>query len=247
MRKELYENILRNDLFKNIPVKKIKKIPEKFFQEKTFNKMEFIIKQHSSADGIFLIVSGDVVITKQGLKESSSKKAQGVIINRCSAGEVIGELAIISDNKRAAYAIAYNNVETIFISKDNFLEIRTLVPEISLNLEKIIAGRLGQTAIRAANERNKFVQLNEVRKQFEENINQKSKQFDKKEVYEQISFVLKKVYEELYPYLKNINNFADEIEIHDPDYIKQQIKLDIKGLKSTCKKYLDLVNKKISK
>lgn len=83
-------------------------------EEKKYNDGEIIVAFGADAkDGMYIIVSG----------EANVYSKDGELINQLQEGDIIGELALINDDKRAATVKAKGDIICANITKDLFEEI----------------------------------------------------------------------------------------------------------------------------
>ncbi|MFO7810523.1 MAG: cyclic nucleotide-binding domain-containing protein [Candidatus Delongbacteria bacterium] len=161
---KILEYLSRNLLFEGIDTKELRKLDESFFELREYEKDDLIIQQNAEPDGIYLILKGSVVIKKNTMREKSDEsEIKEVILNYCSKNEFVGELALVSNKKRAANVYCFSSLcKIIFVNTDNFYRIYDIIPGIQKNLGRTIAERLGETSIRAANESSKYKKLYEL-------------------------------------------------------------------------------------
>ena len=161
---KILEYLSRNLLFEGISADELQKLDTSFFELREYQKDDLIIEQNADPDGIYLILKGSVVIKKTTMKEKTEDKAnKEVILNYCAKNEFVGELALVSNKKRAANVYCFSSVcKIIFVDTENFYKIYEIIPGIQKNLGKTIAERLGETSIRAANESSKYKKLYEL-------------------------------------------------------------------------------------
>ncbi|HQO10562.1 MAG TPA: cyclic nucleotide-binding domain-containing protein [Clostridiales bacterium] len=161
---KIMEYLSKNLLFENIPAEELQKLNDSLFQMREYKKGDLIIAQNADPDGIYLILKGSVSITKSTMKDTASdEENKEVILNYCSKNEFVGELALVSNKKRAANVYCFSEIcKIIFVNTDDFYKIYEIIPGIQKNLGKTIAERLGETSIRAANESSKYKKLYEL-------------------------------------------------------------------------------------
>ena len=107
---KLLEQVANNKLFDGIDSSELQKLEESFFKYKEYNKDELIIEQNADPDGIYLLLQGSVIIKKFTMKETSSDAdKQEIILNYCNKNEFVGELALVSNKKRAAIMFSSNS------------------------------------------------------------------------------------------------------------------------------------------
>ncbi|MDD3043860.1 MAG: cyclic nucleotide-binding domain-containing protein [Candidatus Delongbacteria bacterium] len=161
---KILEYLKRNLLFEGIPDEELQNLEDDFFQLKEYQKEDLIIEQDADPDGVYLILKGSVVVKKSTMKDTTDDELnKEIILNYCSKNEFVGELALVSNKKRAANVYAFSSVcRIIFINTADFYRIYEIIPGIQKNLGKTIAERLGETSIRAANESSKYKKLYEL-------------------------------------------------------------------------------------
>jgi len=161
---KILEYLKRNLLFEGIPEEELQKLEDDFFQLKEYEKDVLIIEQNADPDGVYLILKGSVVVKKSTMKDTTDdEENKEIILNYCSKNEFVGELALVSNKKRAANVYAFSSIcRIIFINTTDFYKIYEIIPGIQKNLGKTIAERLGETSIRAANESSKYKKLYEL-------------------------------------------------------------------------------------
>jgi len=88
---------------------------------------ETIIKENKHAKGIYLILSGSVLL-------SGSQEAQ--VFRRLVSGSFFGEMCITDERKSAVNYIAETELNTLFIPREVFLELAEKYPG---DIEKLSA------------------------------------------------------------------------------------------------------------
>lgn len=83
-------------------------------ESKTFHLGETIFKEGDDGACAYLIKSGEVKITKVGSDDYPRT------IATVKKGHIIGEMALIDNEPRAASAVALDNTEVLVISKEEF-------------------------------------------------------------------------------------------------------------------------------
>jgi CRP-like cAMP-binding protein len=161
---KILEYLSRNLLFEGIGTDELQKLNDDFFQLREYQKDDLLIVQNADPDGIYLILKGSVVIKKATMKDTTDdEENKEIILNYCGKNEFVGELALVSNKKRAANVYCFSAVcKVIFVNTNDFYKVYEIVPGIQRNLGKTIAERLGETSIRAANESSKYKKLYEL-------------------------------------------------------------------------------------
>lgn len=101
-------------------------------------KMEFpegmeIFHNGQTADGGFVILSGEISIETLNASQKSTSKILG-------PGSLIGEMALFSRNRRTGTAKATKHVEVIKIRRDVMHRVLSEYPELAVELYRRIAG-----------------------------------------------------------------------------------------------------------
>ena len=95
------------------------------------SKGEFLFKEGQTGDAMYIITSGNLEVFKENR----------VIAHR-TAGEYLGEMALLGNKIRSASVRAITDVKTIEIHKDHFLEFLSMNPKAFLPLFQTLASRL---------------------------------------------------------------------------------------------------------
>jgi hypothetical protein len=125
----------RVPLFANLPPNDLKQIAM-IAREETFSDGAIIAEQGEAGDVLYIIVSGEVLVT------SADENGQQSELGRRQPGEYVGEMAIISDEVRMASLKALGEVRTLCINQSQFKEILRLRPEASLAVMSVLCERL---------------------------------------------------------------------------------------------------------
>ena len=93
-----------------------------------------IFDEETPGDVMYVILSGEVDIF-----------ANGVLVETLSAGDLVGELALIDSKPRSASALTRGDCRIAPVGEDRFLEMVRQKPEFSLHVMRILAERLRRT------------------------------------------------------------------------------------------------------
>lgn len=104
--------------------------------EQDFVDGEVICEQGETGDEMYMIVSGEVRVLVQ--KEGQADKE----IARRTAGEIVGEMSLISGDTRNASVIALGDVRVLSINRLNFESLLRERPEVSLAVMRVLCERL---------------------------------------------------------------------------------------------------------
>lgn len=107
----IIESILKLNLFRNLPLKKLEILSNKI-QEQKYENGETIISQGEEGINFYIIKSGKVDIY-----------VNYIYSRTLNEGEVFGEKALFLKEKRSASVIANGKVELFYLEKDDFLDI----------------------------------------------------------------------------------------------------------------------------
>ncbi|HQB84066.1 MAG TPA: ATPase, T2SS/T4P/T4SS family, partial [Candidatus Rifleibacterium sp.] len=100
---------------------------------------EYILKAGDQADILFVIISGEVsVVAGEGDDQ--------IEISRLERSQMVGELAVILNEKRTASCIARGEVLILKLAREVFRKVVLAVPEASLSMMRILAERLKKTS-----------------------------------------------------------------------------------------------------
>ncbi|MEJ2303374.1 MAG: Npt1/Npt2 family nucleotide transporter [Anaerolineales bacterium] len=126
-------------IFSGLPPADLKQIAE-IAREQLFSEGQLIVEQGEPGYEMFIIVSGEVLVT---VRQGDGKEAE---IARRHAGDFVGEMAIISQEPRMASCIAATGVRTLSIDQEQFEGILRLRPETSLAVMRVLGDRLRERA-----------------------------------------------------------------------------------------------------
>lgn len=100
---------------------------------------EYILKAGDPADFLFVIISGEVsVVVGEGDDQ--------IEISRLERSQMVGELAVILNEKRTASCVARGEVLILKLAREVFRKVVLAVPEASLSMMRILAERLKKTS-----------------------------------------------------------------------------------------------------
>ncbi len=124
-------------LFKGIQPGKLKLLA--FISDRVrFSSGEALMTEGDEGDAAFVIIDGtaDIVI---GGPDSRT------VVASVGRNDIVGEIAIIADIPRTASVVARGDIEALMISKPNFLKLLREVPEIALEVLRVVGLRLDGT------------------------------------------------------------------------------------------------------
>ena len=100
---------------------------------------DVIVSEGIVSNNAFIILEGKVNVTKKVDKKS-------VLINTLKAGEVFGEMGLISQTVRSASVVAVGNVTIGVIDKDQFFSLVEQLPDDVRIVVKALVDRLRFTS-----------------------------------------------------------------------------------------------------
>jgi CRP/FNR family cyclic AMP-dependent transcriptional regulator len=108
-------------------------------RRKNFAKGETIFHQGSPGYSLYIIESGRVRIY------TLSMAGREISVTIYSSGDVIGELAILDELPRSAWAVAMEPTRTLLLHRDDFLRHARDYPEMALNIMAVLSAKLRYT------------------------------------------------------------------------------------------------------
>ena len=105
--------------------------------DRHFEQGELLIRQGDKGDSLMVVADGEIEVS---VIEDGEKH----LLKHAGPGEVIGEMALLTDEPRSASVSAYTPVRAYVISAESFHELATRHPEISALLTLLLASRLGK-------------------------------------------------------------------------------------------------------
>lgn len=122
--------------FSKLPPALVQHIEDQL-QTRRFGPRDFLMRQGEAGDGLFLIVKGQVEI------RVTDAEGQTHLIADSGPGEILGEMALVTEEPRTADVIATEDVTAKFLPVELFDELAGRFPVISRVLTKLLADRLG--------------------------------------------------------------------------------------------------------
>ncbi len=151
--KAIYKNYFRKNTDKDPIIKALENIPifdnlsekdlekiARLTHEREYKKEEQIFKKLAPAEGMYVILDGEVVINDPETKN---------IYANLHSGDFFGELALLDDEPRSASAITKQASRLIGFFRTDLLTLIERSPELGnqvlLNLSKVLGERLRKT------------------------------------------------------------------------------------------------------
>ena len=95
-----------------------------------YHRGETLFREGDFGDRLFVIIKGEVEIIRNG-----------EVLTVLKAGEIFGEIALISNDPRSASAVARTDVAAVAISRSAFQQLVTHLPGVRSTIETIMASR----------------------------------------------------------------------------------------------------------
>ena len=110
-------------------------------EERAFAEGDTIAEQGEPGDAMHIIVSGEVsVIAHHG----SGRPGDEHVVAVRSAGDVVGEIAVITNEPRMAGLVARGDVRVLSIARPQFESILRERPETALGVIRVLCQRLAE-------------------------------------------------------------------------------------------------------
>ena len=128
--------LLNHDSFASLSKDVVEIVKSKTY-ERVFRDGEFLMRQGDTATSLMLICEGVVEVCTQ------DRDGNRHYIARSGPGEVMGEMALLSDEPRSADVMAEQTVKVLVLPAETFHELADQFPSISRVLTQIVSTRLG--------------------------------------------------------------------------------------------------------
>lgn len=137
------EDILsRVDLFSTLSKKELQEIA-KNCQERSFSAGSTIFSQGDAGVGLYVLKSGKVRIS-----QAQSPDRAEEVIGSASAGDVLGEMALLDEQPRSATVVAEEDVTALVLPVWEFRSILRAQSDITLKLLAVLSRRLRKAEAR---------------------------------------------------------------------------------------------------
>jgi CRP-like cAMP-binding protein len=124
-------------LFRNVDQKQLR-VVAMMGESLTYRAKERLFEKGDEGDAAFIIIDGEVeVLVPAGGGEQS--------VATLGKGEIFGELAVICDQTRSSAIAARTDLEALRLDRDVVLNLMREFPDISLEMVRILGGRLERT------------------------------------------------------------------------------------------------------
>lgn len=137
-------------LFHDVPADKLALIQPKLIECK-FAKGDYIIREDTFGDQMYLLYSGNVIVTKELVKGIEGVQSKEKILATLKADYYLtfGENGLLGHGARTANVIAQSDCVLYTLSKNDFMDFATTnlqaAYQIMLNIARILSERLHTT------------------------------------------------------------------------------------------------------
>lgn len=136
-----FHEIYKNHFFDGLIEDELRSVDLNLFKEKTYKTGELLIKQDTAGNFMFLIVTGEVVISKV-------IDASEIELARRKSGDYVGEMALFDGQLRSANVVASSDVNGYIIDVDLFFYLFRNFEQIKINIIKIINSTVRDTGVK---------------------------------------------------------------------------------------------------
>jgi CRP-like cAMP-binding protein len=105
--------------------------------ECAFHQGDFLMRQGDPGNSLIVVADGEVEVS---VEESGSVH----VLKRAHTGEVLGEMALLTDEPRSASVVAVSPVRAWVLPADRFNEVAAEHPRIGVLLTLLLSSRLGK-------------------------------------------------------------------------------------------------------
>ncbi len=124
-------------LFRNIDLKRLR-VVAMMGESQAYRARERLFEKGDEGDAAFIIIDGEVEVL---VPVEGSEQSVAVL----GKGEIFGELAVICDQTRSSAIAARSELEVLRLDRNVVLNLMREFPDISLEMVRILGGRLERT------------------------------------------------------------------------------------------------------
>jgi small-conductance mechanosensitive channel/CRP-like cAMP-binding protein len=141
--KERLQALTSFDLFEGLTVDELRKIAAKM-QVAPFVKGEALMRQGMTGEWLYIMIKGSAEV------RIYNDETHYKVVAKVEAGQFLGEMSLLTGEKRSATVIALEETECYRLGKDCFQGVLTARPQIAEHLAEVLARR--RTELEAARE-----------------------------------------------------------------------------------------------
>ncbi len=95
-----------------------------------------IFSEDDQGDGMFVVLSGRLGVFKRNVEGNSE------LIAQIGPGETVGEMALLSDERRSATIVALRDSELVGLNKETFEDVAGRYPQVMRTIARLVVTRL---------------------------------------------------------------------------------------------------------
>ena len=141
-------------LFRNIDLKRLR-VVAMMGESRTYRAAERLFEKGDEGDAAYIIIDGEVEVL---VPADGGEQSVAVL----SKGEIFGELAVICDQARSTAIAARTNLEALRLDRNTVLNLMREFPDITLEMVRILGGRLERTTRELSQARAKLAEASDV-------------------------------------------------------------------------------------
>jgi CRP-like cAMP-binding protein len=141
-------------LFRNIDLKRLR-VVAMMGESRTYRAAERLFEKGDEGDAAYIIIDGEVEVL---IPADGGEQSVAVL----SKGEIFGELAVICDQARSTAIAARTNLEALRLDRNTVLNLMREFPDITLEMVRILGGRLERTTRELGQARTKLAEASDV-------------------------------------------------------------------------------------
>jgi CRP-like cAMP-binding protein len=113
-------------------------------REVTFDPGEVMAYEDEVGHEMFLVVSGRVEVRKLGAAppDRATVDALGLVVGHFGADAVLGEMAVLDDERRSASMIAATPVVALTVHREDLRDAIAVCPDLAFGLFHVLAARI---------------------------------------------------------------------------------------------------------
>jgi CRP-like cAMP-binding protein len=113
-------------------------------REVTFEVAEVIAYEEDVGREMFLVVSGRVEVRKLGQAppDGASRGQLGMVVGHFERDAVLGEMAVLDDERRSASMVAETEVTALTIAREDLRDAIAVCPDLAFGLFRVLAARI---------------------------------------------------------------------------------------------------------
>ena len=113
----------------------LKEFLERFGEERYYSPGEVLFKQGDPGENMYWIETGALAVVQ-------GKLSNPALLTIRQPGHVVGEIALLENIPRTASVVAIEATHLRYLNKEKFQEILAHIPEVSLELMRLLSSRL---------------------------------------------------------------------------------------------------------